>query len=491
MTALSFFKQSSLYTIGNMANRLAGFLMIPLYTHYLSPADYGVLDLIELFLMMAIIVFGLQSIGGAMTRIYYDFEDSDKRQRVVSTALIGLAALNLVVVAAGILAAAVLSKLVFGSPEYKDLIAVAFVAMFFGNMVEVILVYERICQRALFFVGYSLIALVASLALNIYFIAFLHFGIWGFIWGKLIVTTVGASYLIARTLPKVGIAFDRGIGMRMVEFGSPLIVVGLAFFVIHFSNRFFLNSYASLHDVGIYSLAYKFAILITIIVGEPFGRVWSVNVFDYSKQDGWRERFARIFAYLIFFLALGGLGISLFIEDVIRLMADDSFLAAAAVVPVLILGYVLRECGDYFRNILYINKRSGLMSRIAGGCALLTLGLNWALIPVFGVHGAAIATATTWLAYLLLCWYFQHLEFGIAFPVKQFALLGSLALGVYLASIAIRFDSWYFRLVENSILLLIFVMLIWFSNYFSSEEKGLVKRSVGKAVGLLLRQSSR
>ncbi len=490
MTTLSFFKQSSLYTIGNIANRLAGFLMIPLYTHYLSPEVYGVLDLIELFLMMAIIVFGLQSIGGAMTRIYYDFEDIDKRQRVISTALIGLAALNLAVVLVGVLSAAALSNLVFGSTQYKDLISVAFVAMFFGNMVEAVLVYERICQRALFFVGYSLIALVASLALNIYFIAFLHLGIWGFIWGKLIVTTAGASYLVARTLPKVGMAFDRSIGMRMVKFGSPLIVVGLAFFAIHFSNRFFLNSYASLHDVGIYSLAYKFAILITIVVGEPFGRVWSVNVYDYCKQDGWKARFARILAYFMFFLVLCGLGISLFIEDVIRLMADDSFLPAAALVPLLIVGYVLRECGDFFRNILYINKRSGLMSRIAGSCALLTLALNWALIPAFGLYGAAVATAATWLVYLLLCWRAQHLEFGIAFPIKQFAWLASAAFVVYMVSIEVTVETWYFRLLFNSGLISIFLLLIWFSNYLDVDEKKQVKSALTKALRFLLRKSS-
>lgn len=482
MTAHSFFKQSSLYTLGNIANRLAGFLMIPLYTHYLSPADYGVIELVDLFLMFMVITFGLQSVGSAMTRIYHDYEDVDQRKKVISTALIGLAMLNVLVTVAGILSAASLSELIFGKIEYQHLIAVAFVAMFLSNMVEVILVYERIRQNAVFFVLFSLCYLIGSLTFNIYFIAFQNLGIWGFIWSKLIVAAVGALYLLARTLPLVGLKFDKTIGARMVSFGTPLILVGLAFFIIHFSNRFFLNSYASLADVGLFSLAYKFAILITILVGEPFGRVWSVSIYDYSKQDDWKENFGRILAYLVFFLVLVGLSISLFIEDVIRLMADESFLPAAALVPILVIAYIFRESGDYFRNILYINKRSGVMSRIAMLCALTNLALNYLLIEQFNLYGAAIATVVTWLAYILLCWSAQHREFGIKFPLKQFAFLGILACVIYAISIRFEPSTWYLRLGFHAGLVILFMLFAWVSNYFLSSEKQFIKKLLGNGL---------
>lgn len=154
-----------------------------------------------------VITFGLQSVGSAMTRIYYDYKDAGQRQKVISTALIGLALLNVLVTVAGIFSAASLSKLIFGKIEYEQLIAVAFMAMFLSNMVGVVLVYERIRQNAVFFVLFSLCYLIGSLTFNIYFIAFFDLGIWEFIWSKLIVAAVGAIYLLARTLPLVGLKF--------------------------------------------------------------------------------------------------------------------------------------------------------------------------------------------------------------------------------------------------------------------------------------------
>ena len=350
-----------------------------------------------------------------------------------------------------------------------------FVALFFGTIDDLILTYERVQQHAIFFVCYHFADLFALLSLNVLFIAYLGMGIWGFVLSKVIVMTVGATYLLGRNIPKVGLKVDFTIARKMAIFGAPLILAGLAFFIIHSSDRFFLNEYASLHDVGIYSLAYKFAVLLSVLVAEPFGRVWDVSLYTYAKEEDWEHRFSRILAYLVFALVLVGLGISVFIDETLAIMADPRFFGAAAVVPILVLAYLMRECADFLRNMLYINKRSALVSRLAIYCAIANIILNFALIKPFGMYGAAISTLFTWLIYFLLCWRAEHLEFGVKLPFFSIGCLVVFAGAVYFGTTLFASGNWFIQVALDSVWIIGFLILVMLSGYFTVEEKSTMK----------------
>ena len=226
MKLKSLFEQSVLYTIGNVANRVAGFALIPLYTSFLTPSEYGLLALVDLFLSLSVIMLGIQSIGGAMIRIFHDQDDPDARNRVVSTSLLLMTGISLLVILPALGGAPLLSELIFATPKHADLIRLSFLAMLPSNLVELLLVHERLRHRAGFFVQFSLAQLVVTLTLNIVFIAYMEMGVWGFVWSKLIATGLGSAFLLARTLPSVGVRYDGDATRRIVGFGSPLIVAG-------------------------------------------------------------------------------------------------------------------------------------------------------------------------------------------------------------------------------------------------------------------------
>ena len=472
MKLQSLVKQSALYTVGNIANRLAGFLLIPLYTSFLSPSEFGILALIDLFLSLAVITLGVQSIGGAMIRIFHDFDDPRAQDRVVSTSILAMSGLNLAITAAALALAPEISDLIFASREHADLIRLSFVAMFSSNLVELLLVHERIRQRALFFVGFSLIQLCFTLGLNVWFIAFEEMGVWGFVWSKLIATSLGGLFLLVRAVLSVGLRFDHDAAKRILSFGSPLIIAGVSFFLIHFSDYFFLNRLRSTHEVGLYEFAYRFPFLLSFLVGEPFGRVWSVSVYDLAKDDGWKERFARVLAWLAFSLVLCGLGIAVFSDEVIELMArNESFWSAAAVVPVLVLAYALREAADFFRNVLYLNKRSGLIGRLALGCATINIALNLLVIPAWGYQGAALCTVLTWALYFAVCLVAQRQEYDIRLPWLGITSCAVFAVLCWSGTTFVPDETWWLRYLGNSVFILIFVVGMVLSPYFSSDEK--------------------
>ncbi len=395
-------KDSSVYLAANIAAKLIGFVMIPFYAHYLTAEEYGVINLLELATTVIAIAVGLQCLGQSLTRIYHDQTSDDRRRQVVSTALFCAIALGGATAVLAGLAAAPIARAV-SLPGQTALLRFAFAGMFAGSIAELLLVYQRMRNRARYFFVYAMATLVLNLGLNIVLIGWLRMGVAGFVFSKLAVTTLGCVVLLTRTIREVGIAWHPAIAGALGRFAAPLIVSGGSYFAIHFSDRLFL-AHVSRAEVGVYSLAYNFAFLLSILIGDSFNKSWSVSLYGYASGEGWQARFSGIGSWLILVLGSGAIGISLFGRDVLTLMVPASYLPPPMLLPLLVFGYFLREVGDFFNSMLLIGIGSGLIGRIALAGAALNLTLNALLIPRFGIWGAAWATFGTWAAYCAVCW---------------------------------------------------------------------------------------
>jgi len=471
-------QRSTLYFLCTIAGRAVGFVLIPLYSHYLTPAQYGTIELLELAIQILSLCFGLQSIGTALTRLFHDEGTAQGKNLATATALGMTVAANLLVIGAVFPFAGSLSALVLRSSEYAWLVRAGLMGLLFSTLVEVVLTYVRLRDRVILFVAYTLASLVATALLNVYFIAFLGLGVWGFVLSKLIVTGAGCVWLLVMTLREVGFGLSQRMAQEMWRFGSPLIVANLAFFVIHFSDRFFLSAARGLDEVGTYSLAYRFAFLVTIMVAEPFERVWNVTLFSYTNQPGWELDFARVARYLTVALCITGLGLSLFGEIIIRFVSTSLYYSAAAVLPILAFAYVVREIGDFYRNILYINRSSAVVGGVAVISALVNLGLNYALIARFGMFGAAWATLLTWTLYMVLCWVRARKEHAIPFDIRSFSIAIGLSAGIYILITFMPRLPLMLEVASRLAWVAIFILLLGALRYFPKEEMYSIRRRV-------------
>src|SRR5262249_37081740 len=260
----------------------------------------------------------------------------------------------------------------------------------------------------------------ASVVLNVYFIVVAGRGVWGFLLSKVIVAAISASALLSFVFWETGFHFRQQAARRMVRFGVPLMLSSASIFIIHFSDRFFLNHFTTLGQIGIYALAYKFGFLVTYFVGQPFSNAWTVSLYAHVTEEGWRERFGRVADYLVFFLVLAAAAISIFGGAMLTVVVDRTYWPAAFLIPIIAFAYAFREIRDFYRDLLFINKRTALFGTITSCCAVLNLILNWVLIGAYGVTGAAWATLATWAAYMSACWCLAYREHRVSSSARRF-----------------------------------------------------------------------
>ncbi len=474
-------RNSTLYLAGNLAAKAIGFVMIPFYARYLSTEEYGAANLIELAITLVSISFGIQSFGPALTRITNDQPDTSIRRATMSTTLIctivlsGVVAL-LAIAAAGPIAAAINLGAKVG------VLRLALAAMFFSSIVEIVLIYERMQNRVRFYLTYTTTVLVISLSLNILLIGVARLGVEGFVLSKLIVVFFCSIFLVLRTIRGVGMAWRADLARALARFGGPLIISAACYFGIHFSDRLFL-AHVSRAEVGVYALAYNFAFLISTIFGDSFNKVWGVSFYSLASDAGWQGRFVQVGRWLVIVLGAGAIGISLFGRDVLVLMVPASYDPPALLLPLLVFGYFIREVGDFFNSMLLIGAGSGNVGRVAVGSAVLNLALNAALIPGYGIWGAAWATFGTWAVYCAVCWagaWRQHRVGMHPWPLIFILLLSGACLGV---RALIPLHGRFAGLALDSLLFGFFLAVAWIV-YLRRAERAEV---VGLAVRLAAR----
>lgn len=391
-------RHSAIYGLGFALQRVVGFLMVPIYTHFLVPADYGVVELLDLTVWLVGAIAGA-GITTALVRFHEKAEGEAARREVVTAALAAALALNTAAAAVMLLASRPLAALLLGDPSRALLIRIAFVTYALQATIDVPLTYLRAREKPGAYTAASLIRLALALSLNVLFVVVFRMGVLGVFLSGLVTTGVMGLGLAALTLRETGLRVSRRRLAEIVRFGAPLVGLSLGMFAIHFGDRFFLRWYAGLDHVGVYALGYKFGFALSLLV-QPVSLAWSVRVFKtMATPDGARTA-ARLFTLHVGLLAWIVLGLGGLASEIVWFVADPAYAAAAALIPVIALAYLFREAADFLKAVYLVEGKSTRIGAIVAGAAALCIALYWVLIPRMGGKGAALATLVTFGANL-------------------------------------------------------------------------------------------
>jgi len=477
-------RNTLVYGLGGVLQRIVGFLMVPLYTYYLSPRDYGTIELLDLASYVLAMFVGL-GLGSAVVRFYYDYEERAERNEVISTAILFLVPVNAAILVLLHFLSGPISRLVLGQDGNRYFFNLVFISLAFSIVNGVLLSYLRAKQQAVLFAVLSVLQLALGLGLNIYLIAGRRMGVLGALYSGVITQAVISVLLLSLIVYEVGLGFSTPKLKGMLRFSAPLVPAGIGMFVLNFADRFFLRKYSSLSVVGTYALGYKIGMSLNALLLTPFYLFWSAYMYEVAQKENAKELFARVYEYLMLGLLFGALGISLFGPDAVSVLAPPSYWAASQIVPIVALAYVFSGLFYYFQLGMALSKQTEFRAYAVGASALLNILLNFLLIPRYGAYGAAWATLFSFLVLAGLSHHFSQRLYRVPYHLGKLVKATLIAAAIFGCAKFVRLHSLRLNVMLHAALLGCFPLVLWAANFYSPEEKAIVRKILLSAAGRL------
>jgi O-antigen/teichoic acid export membrane protein len=403
-------RHSAIYGLGGLVSRILAVLLLPLYTSYLTTADYGNVE--TLVALTAILVTLLRAgISTAFFRFYFDSPEPEARRLVLRTAFwftLGTSTLGL---AAGwALAPQIADALNLAGDDTATLVRAAFVGLWAQMNFEQLTALFRVEERSTAFVTASLANVAITIGATVLLVVAYDQGALGVIVGNFTGTLAVYLALLGYRREQLGLAFDRALLRRMNRFGLPLVPSGLALWTLNFSDRFFLARLAGQDDVGRYSLGVRIASAMVLLL-VAFRTAWPAFAYSIDDDREARRTYAYVLTYLLFLASWLSLALGALAPWIVRLLArDEAFWPGANVVAPLAFGGAL--WGAYTVVAIGIGrlKRTQFNWVITGSAALVNVALNLVLVPRYGIEGAAAASVSAFaLMFAAMAVYAQRL----------------------------------------------------------------------------------
>ena len=451
-------RHTVIYGIGGVGVGLVSFVLIPVYTRYLTTEEYGIL---VLFLLLQAILSRFYDLGltNSVGRFFFDFPEGSASaglDEMVSTAVVFLLVYALVLSSLLVLVAPQVAELLVGDSGLAPLARVMAVTLLFEAIAVPALTLLRMEERSGLWVAISLLRVVGSLCLNIYLVVFRGLGVFGIL---LSYAVISAAVFLLTSVPRfrrMRLTFNPEVLRRLLAFGVPFLPVLLGILVIDLSDRYVLQWFRSTEEVGVYSLGYKFGQIMMLAV-SAFSMGWAPLRFRIYEREDAPELYRRICTLFAGGAAFLLVGLSVYGHEVVWVATTPEYFSAARIIPFAGAGYILYGLHLIATTGMGVTKKTrGLPLAVLFAAGLNLLG-NLLLIPPFGMMGAAVATVLAYLALVAATDWISQRHYPIPFEWGRIAIIGAVAAGIVALDTVFQPEGVVPGIALGSILLLIFL----------------------------------
>jgi O-antigen/teichoic acid export membrane protein len=400
-------KHSAIYGLGSIVSSLLAVFLLPLYTRYLTRADYGAIE--TLIAASAVLTIFLQAgINSAFFRFYFDSPDPEQRKRVVRTSFwftMGGATVGL---ALGVLFASEISSLLFGTSARADLVRAAAVMLWANLNYQQMTSLFRVEQRSVAYVIASLTNVAITIGATVVLVVGFHKGALGALVGNFVGTLCVYFPLLVYRRFQLGLEFDRTLLRQMNTFGLPLVPSALALWVNNFSDRLFLVKLAGAAEVGLYSIGIRLSAAILLLL-TAFRTAWPAFAYSIEDEREAKETYGFVLTYVLLIVCWGALALGALAPWLVHLLTTPHFYAGSRVVALLAFANAAKAGFMVVSIGIGRARRTQFNWVITGVAAAVNIVLNVILIPPYGMIGAAIATVASFtVMFVFMAWHSQR-----------------------------------------------------------------------------------
>lgn len=469
-------KNTAVYAFGNILPQLFGFILLPLYTKYLTPNDYGIVTSMQV-LMPILMIFFTVSLDSSVYRLYYDYKTDEGKRNYLGTitiAIFGIASVLVILLFVFHNFVEHIYKTISFFPYYAIAIATAFVTIF--TLIPKL--YFQVNEKANRFVMLSLLQFFATTGLVVWFIAFKHQGALGMLKGVLYGNAIILPVFLYISIKIINFKFDWSILKPSLYYCLPLVPYVLSNWVMNMSNRIFIDRYFTPADNGIYSLGFKIASLTTMLT-TAIALAYIPYFFKLANSED--QTFARKELYknnnlIIIVLIFLSFLIALFSKDLVCLFMSAKYLETYKVIPLLVLANLFVQFISLVNLSFSQAKKTRQLMYIVMVTAVINIIANALLIPPFGFYGAAYATIISQFIYFLIGHYYSRRYYYIKFnwlAISGFILAFA---AIFLVSFYFIRVTWFSFIMKGFVVLIILGIIYFkfferFKNIISNKEQ--------------------
>jgi O-antigen/teichoic acid export membrane protein len=477
--------QTAVYGVSSIVGRVLTYLLVPVYTAYFAAAEFGIVTGLYAYVSFLNVVFTY-----GMETTFFRFANrpgTDRKElydRLLSLLMVSSVILTILLM---LLAQPLLSLL--GIPPGHEQYAI-WVALILGldALSAIPFARLRLENKARKFAGIKLVSIVLNVALNLFFIVLcpwlLEQGIARPLITAIYDPTLGVGYVFLANLA-ASAATLLLLGRELLDFrfrlsfawlrpllayAFPLMLMGLAGMVNETLDRILLPKWlpegfypgkSSLTAVGIYGACYKLSIFMSLVI-QAFRYAAEPFFFAQSTEKNSPATFAMILKWFTLCCAVIFVGISLNVEDFGQLfLRRPEYREGLVVVPILLLANLF--LGVYYNLSVWfkLTDKTYYGTYIGAGGAVLTIALNFLLIPLLGYVGSAIATLACYFLMAILCWRLGERHFPVPYPAARLALWLALATGLVALGWKVELADWWLRHAWHAGLTVLFLAALY------------------------------
>lgn len=473
-------KQTLIYSLGNLSSKVIGFILLPLYTGYLSINEYGILAILEATSQILIGIFGF-NLTTSMMRWCASETSFQKQKKVISSALFSIIIIASLFSFVTTPFSLEISELIFNSAKFENYILIMLLSVSFGIISNVPLEVIRFREKAAFYVFLTASKFLLIVLFNIYFIIYQKLGVEGIILSQLI----GSIYVIIFSFPflfkNIIPSYNLKIVGEMFRFGAPLVFSTSALLLLSLGDRYVIKYFLGEASVGIYSLGHKVASVINVFILQSFQVGFLPIAYKRINDSDSPRFFSKVTTYLIFILVLFALSLSLLSKELIQLISlNTDYWIAYTVVPLVSMAFIFKGMQYVFSLPFHFVKKTSIIAYIVTFTAILNILLNIILIPIYGYLMAAVVMVLSYLTMAVLYFFTARKYYSIPFEVKRILMMIIVGGILYAISLLVNEIDIIYRIFIKICLIIVYPVTLFFLNFYEPIELEKIKSFIRK-----------
>lgn len=378
------------YSIGEIVPRVLAFLLMPILTKYLSPADYGITSYTTTIMTFVFVIASL-SLNTFLLRNYYLEKTEESKKEIIGGIFVFICLFNLaLLVIQMVIFPFAIASFKINIPFYPFFL-LAIINNFFDVIAIIPLVLYRIKENPRAFIILSLSKVILQFILTYFLVVHMREGLLGSYMARLYINVPFAFIYFF-------IIYKNGIFVLSLEkikaaliFSLPLLPASLSYLIVSVSDRIILERFISLRDLGIYSVAFTLSLALNIVIQSLY-KTFEQIIFKRFNDVDFDVLNLKLFKLFSIFVICGGFTISIFSREIFMMAASKSFYEGYRLMPTMVIAVIISGLNTYTGTLLIAANKRKLVAVLTTISAVVCIIFNFVFVPLLGYWGSLYAT---------------------------------------------------------------------------------------------------